>query len=359
MACEMNGVRKLRVIADMEYSLVLSCELKDLADKIEREHMDEINVYRENEARLINRIERLRKAIEDAPKQDADREAAAGRVEEHGGLVAVQERICSSARMLYSVDSIVCGDEQHCFGERVDLGEADELFGVIYGELDKRLMPPGMEWPKDRNENPFDPRKLYDSGCGAVDFVRIGFVNGEQWASVVSHDGNDLFPEELGDCEPEVLGADGLPIKVGETVYLISGSEPYRVECMPYSEGGMLTVYGLESKREKLYRYYPYILTHTPPDTQKRIYDDVYKISDACTYFSSDGSCAKCKFVSQYGDADSAYEACPLGDELDRMVVLDLLRWYSVCRSGNDHCIASCCCCRMVDCWVDSRAGMK
>ena len=62
------------------------------------------------------------------------------------------------------------------------------------------------------------------------------------------------------------------------------------------------------------------------PDTQERINEDVYKISDACTYFSSDGSCAKCKFVSQYGDADSAYEACPKSVELDQMAILDLLR---------------------------------
>lgn len=98
-------------------------------------------------------------------------------------------------------------------------GMADEVQEAIDSELHKRLMPPGMEWPKDRNENPFDPRKLYDSGCGAVDFVRIGFLNGEQWASVESHDGIDLLPEELGDCEPEVLGADGVPIKFGETMH--------------------------------------------------------------------------------------------------------------------------------------------
>lgn len=112
--------------------------------------------------------ERIRKAVEGAPKsgtvcecethmQDdnscvgecslCERNGMVEWVEEHGGLEAVQERIDSFARMLNSVDSVVCGDEQYCFGERVDLGEADELFGVIYGELDKRLMPPGVEWP--------------------------------------------------------------------------------------------------------------------------------------------------------------------------------------------------------------------
>lgn len=136
---------------------------------------------------------------------------------------------------------------------------------ALEAEMDKRLMPPGMEWPKDRNENPFDPRKLYDSGCGAVDFVRIGFVNGEQWASVVSHDGNDLLPEELGDCEPEVLGADGLPIKVGETVWYV-GEPLVRGTVEAVGEGEvMLAGDGV---------YAPLDLTHTQPDTQERIDDD-------------------------------------------------------------------------------------
>ena len=155
-------------------------------------------------------------------------------------------------------------DDILLLADQIKREHASEL-QAIEAEMDKRLMPPGMEWPKDRNENPFDPRKLYDSGCGAVDFVRIGFVNGEQWASVVSHDGNDLLPEELGDCEPEVLGADGLPIKVGETVWYV-GEQLVRGTVEAVGEGEvMLAGDGV---------YAPLDLTHTQPDTQERIDDD-------------------------------------------------------------------------------------
>lgn len=151
-------------------------------------------------------------------------------------------------------------DDILLLADQIKREHASEL-QAIEAEMDKRLMPPGMEWPKDRNENPFDPRKLYDSGCGAVDFVRIGFVNGEQWASVVSHDGNDLLPEELGDCEPEVLGADGLPIKVGETLWYV-GEPLVRGTVEAVGEGEvMLAGDGV---------YAPLDLTHTQPDLKLR-----------------------------------------------------------------------------------------
>jgi len=112
-----------------------------------------------------------------------------------------------------------------------------------------------------------------------------------------------------------VLAADGLPIKVGETVYLTDDNVPFEVQSV--RDGAAKDEFGEW--------YDSGLLTHTRPDTQERIDKDAHKVSDPCTYFSSDGSCVKCRFVSQYGDADSAYEACPSGVELERMAILDLL----------------------------------
>ena len=239
--------------------------------------------------------------IEDI-KKDADREAASDWVDDFRDEIA-------------GMLGIACN------------GMVDDVQDAVIDELDKRLMPEGMEWPKDRNENPFDPRKLYDRGCGAVDYVLIGFVNGKQWARVVSHDGIDLSPEELDDCEPEVLAADGMPIKVDETVYLTDDNVQFEVQAV--RKGAAKDEFGEW--------YDAGLLTHTRPDTQERIDKDAHKVSDPCTYFSSDGSCAKCRFVSQYGDADSAYEACPKSVELERMAILDLLRRQrELCAKGGE-----------------------
>ena len=65
-------------------------------------------------------------------------------------------------------------------------------------------------------------------------------------------------------AEPDVLGADGLPIKVGETVYLESFGRPFTVvgfdgAYLKDADGGLMRAD---------------CATHTPPDTQERIDDD-------------------------------------------------------------------------------------
>lgn len=65
---------------------------------------------------------------------------------------------------------------------------------------------------------------------------------------------------------PEVLGADGLHILEGETVYDIETGEAYVVR-LPYAGTGK-TFFKDGGYRDPAY------LTHTPPDTQERIDDD-------------------------------------------------------------------------------------
>lgn len=68
---------------------------------------------------------------------------------------------------------------------------------------------------------------------------------------------------------PEALGADGLPIVVGETVYLLDGTEGTVVKSRSNATASVEWRDG---------RWSPGILcdrlTHTPPDTQQRIDDD-------------------------------------------------------------------------------------
>ena len=76
---------------------------------------------------------------------------------------------------------------------------------------------------------------------------------------------------------PEVLGADGLPIKVGDAMWSLSGAGPLTVTSLhtddPTPDGGDSPWADLND--DGLYSWiYAGSLTHTPPDTQQAIDDD-------------------------------------------------------------------------------------
>lgn len=248
----MNSVRKLRVIADMEYSPVRSGELKDLADEIEREHMDDVNIYLDNEAKLINRIERLRKAIEYALNPDADREAAAGWVEEHGGIV----------------------------------------------ELDKRLMPPGMEWPRFEdgkqitwNNSPDHTAAICLALDGSCYSLHYDMPDDE---IMCIYEGSERVKRPV----TEVLAADGLPIKVGDTVYCeerythVGGEDV--VKATGKVEELVLSNKGCEVYVDSYDDSFPTsCIHHTKPDSWEQIEADAYK--NYMNYFGCSGfACADC-----------------------------------------------------------------
>lgn len=75
----------------------------------------------------------------------------------------------------------------------------------------------------------------------------------------------------------EVLGADGLPIKIGDTVYSKSGTKYVVSEVYRRESKGLVEFVG-EPKRGWVAAY----LTHTPPDTQEQI--DADALMDAGKY---------------------------------------------------------------------------
>lgn len=188
-------------------------------------------------------------------------------------------------------------------------------------ELDKRLMPEGLEWPRFEDGKPIARRDAPD-GIAAVMIMLDG--SGYELIDMPDY---AVRPrgERVKRPEPKVLAADGLPINIGDTVYGSGREQSVYTVVSPRAGEGRFSIECTDRDGE-LCMVDASLVAHTPPDTQERIDEDVCKITDGCTYFSSDGSCIKCRFVSQYGDADSAYAACPGGDELERMVVSDLLR---------------------------------
>lgn len=82
---------------------------------------------------------------------------------------------------------------------------------------------------------------------------------------------------------PEVLGADGKPIKVGDAMWSLSGAGPLTVTSLhtddPTPDGGDSPWADLDDNG--LYSWiYAGSLTHTPPDTLERLRDDMYRTAE-------------------------------------------------------------------------------
>lgn len=142
-------------------------------------------------------------------------------------------------------------------------------------ELDKRLMPEGMEWPpKDCEgealhigEKAHFLRTGYD-GDHEWDDVIVAFrhqgLEGEGDAWIVVGEKGEAFACDCAVERPAVLAADGLPIEAGQTVYAEFSGSPLVVEKI---EGAYLLDEGGTMLRADC-------ATHTPPDTQERIDGD-------------------------------------------------------------------------------------
>lgn len=208
---------------------------------------------------------------------DPEREAAADWVEVNGGLDEVSGK-------LDAYDAI--DDERGYLMElraevsaRLGIGldgiAPAEAHARIIGELDKRLMPEGMEWPpKDCEgealhigEKAHFLRTGYD-GDHEWDDVIVAFrhqgLEGEGDAWIVVGEKGEAFACDCAVERPAVLAADGLPIEAGQTVYAEFSGSPLVVEKI---EGAYLLDEGGTMLRADC-------ATHTPPDTQERIDGD-------------------------------------------------------------------------------------
>ena len=146
----------------------------------------------------------------------------------------------------------------------------------------------GYDWPEPRDGEKFRdylhrcflPRPRFEDGepvqmgdeiaiCGGDIDVNevVMLLDGSGYRLLHSTDVSASAIEDRVDRPaPEALGADGLPIKVGETVYDTETGGAYVVR-LPYAGTGK-TFFEDGSCRDPAY------LTHTPPETQERIDDD-------------------------------------------------------------------------------------
>ena len=158
----------------------------------------------------------------------------------------------------------------------------------------KPQLPEGIEWPRFEGGELVKLGDEYITKDGGiaynVDFIRFGedtFALCQYWEDPNYFD----YGTPIKRPEPEALDADGVPIKVGDTVYpgngtVAEGRTVKRVQSWPSHR-----IYFDEVPTWTDPKY----LTHRKPDTQEAIEEDAAK--DPCAYFNgrTPGKCADCK----------------------------------------------------------------
>ena len=108
-------------------------------------------------------------------------------------------------------------------------------------ELERRIMPEGMEWPMVDGK-PVDFTTGYEPSLGVLESVSI-YSNGA--CEVMSHDGIIKSVKDIHVSKPKALDADGVEIHEGDTVYLLPGDWCDKFPCLGYHGGEELVIFSL------------------------------------------------------------------------------------------------------------------
>lgn len=175
-----------------------------------------------------------------------------------------------------------------------------KMMTAIADRIDaERALPDGMEWPR------FEDGELVKMGDeveykGETMRVYLATFDADGWALWCSREGIDgrlsgSYGERVKRPAPEVLDADGAPIKVGDTVYCDGEDEPLRVSHITDSIKVTLI-----DDHASYYTVKPSRLSHERPDSWERLEEDARKT--ACNYApaprNEDGltTCDGCRF---------------------------------------------------------------
>lgn len=142
-----------------------------------------------------------------------------------------------------------------------------------------------LKLPCDKDGEPWSIGDRVIPGNRCESTVTGYAFDGDGWFLKYRWCGIDSYANEFAtSCKrpapaPEVLGADLLPIKVGETVYRTDApiTEAVVTGFRGYDDGSIDVV--CSEKGWKVTAFYsPSLLTHTPPETQERIDADKKKL---------------------------------------------------------------------------------
>ena len=140
----------------------------------------------------------------------------------------------------------------------VVLGEAEEVLEVVYSEdIEKRLMPEGMEWPRFEDGEPVRIGEEYECWCGEthkVNSITIregsSIINATNVHSFVVSDGpTTAHGKRVKRPATKVPDADGVEIRVGDTVWTTNGLGPFEVTRIVYADRLRVIAYDEENGR--------------------------------------------------------------------------------------------------------------
>lgn len=161
-------------------------------------------------------------------------------------------------------------------------------FKVIREELDKRLMPPGMEWPRFEDGEKVCIGDEFMGKDGKTYTVKEVQFTGKCFFLYDYCDRkpqfNGFYGERVKRPKQDPIGADSLPIKNGDTVRGTHEKEPMRVVDTNSIEFGCRHI-KCEKIGKGFYSYRPEELTHNIP----AIGADGWTICDNDTVFLVDG----------------------------------------------------------------------
>ena len=142
-----------------------------------------------------------------------------------------------------------------------------EQDGVIYGELEKRLMPVKMEWPRYESGEPVPIGGEFMGKDGKTYTAKqIQFI-GKCFSLYDFCDRKPQFNGFYGERvkHPAVLASDNKPLEVGQTVWGVEDGKEFKVVRPLCSEGLTLLKYRTESGGYVYTATEPERLTHQRP----------------------------------------------------------------------------------------------
>lgn len=151
------------------------------------------------------------------------------------------------------------------------------LVGAIADRIDaERALPEGIEWPRFEDGELVRPGDDIEFGGEVMNVYAVTLradaicflVEGAATAGTI----RCSYGERVKRPTPKVLGADGVPIEVGDTVWCDDGDEPLRVTLIHTS--GHRSV-SLEDNGGEHYLLDPERLTHKRPDSWERLEEDM------------------------------------------------------------------------------------
>lgn len=200
--------------------------------------------------------------------------------------MTISEELRENARRLREAEWFSClryMDEE--FGVECEGAKCQECYARLFENIADRIdaeraLPEGIEWPR------FEDGELVRIGDelefeGKTMLVCDATFYADGWA--LWCDREDMngrlygkHGERVKRPTPKVLGADGEPIEVGDTVYCDGDPEPLVVDS--FDDPGCVYLTSVKGSDGTLYTIEPSLLTHERPDSWEQLEKDAYHL---------------------------------------------------------------------------------